>query len=382
MGATPEHDQQDRALPSVRGVADAPAAPAPASTPPSAVESAPRRPSTRRRISSCRLGAQPSGRTPAAPSMAGVATPERAAVPLPPPGPLTAPARHFLRYLRIECGLAENTRLAYGQDLRAFEVYLQGRGIKDVRAVVGPLVIDYIRGLAERGYAPTTRARAVVTLRMFFRFCVAEGLSTADPMLAVDAPKLWKHLPHDLSPAEVEALLRAEGSEGGLSLRNRAMLELFYATGARASEVCGLRVRDLDPQAATVRLRGKGGKERMTPLGVAAMQALTGYLEGVRPLLAKRRPVEAIFLSRTGRPLGRVDCFRIVKQAARKAGIAKTVYPHLLRHSFATHMLEGGANLRVVQELLGHADLTTTEIYTHVHARRLHASYRQHHPRA
>ncbi len=287
--------------------------------------------------------------------------------------------REFLLYLRVECGLAKNTLAAYEGDLRRFAAYLAPRALLQARA---DDIAGHVGALAEARQAPTTRARALIAVRMFFRFAAAEGWIGNDPCAVVDPPKLWKHLPHDLTPREVERLLTVEKGENLLSLRNRALLELFYATGARASEVCGITRRGLDWHAGTVRLFGKGGKERMVPLGAAAKQALQAYLNGARPLLDKGRGRPWLLLTRTGGPLSRQDIFRIVKRCALKAGITKNVYPHLLRHSFATHLLEGGANLRVVQELLGHADIATTEIYTHVRAKRMHEAYHKLHPRA
>lgn len=290
--------------------------------------------------------------------------------------------RSFLQYLRVECGLAQNTLKAYGRDLEAFALFLKGRGVAEVADVRSAEVIDYVAALAERGLAPSSRARMLVAVRMFFRFCLAERRVEDDPCAVVDQPKLWRHLPHDLSPAEVTRLLEAEDGRDPLSVRNRAILELFYATGARVSEVCSVEMDDVSLELEEVRLLGKGGKERVVPLGRAARQALTAYLEYARPRLLGGRLADALFLSRTGRPLDRENVFRVVKRAARKAGIERNVYPHRLRHSFATHLLEGGANLRIVQTLLGHADLATTEIYTHVKQNRLESVYHALHPRA
>lgn len=287
----------------------------------------------------------------------------------------------FLQYMRIECGLAHNTILAYRHDLGTFVRFLHTLG-RDTLADIGmDDVVRFVSDLSERGLAPTTRARMLIAVRMLCRFCVMERILLRDPCEAVDQPRLWKHLPHDLSPREVEALLRAETGGTPLSIRNRAILEMFYATGARVSEVCDLRRRDADLQERTIRLSGKGGKQRMVPLGLAARQALEAYLQEVRHG-HDRLDTGYLFLSHRGRRLSRQTVFRIVKRAALLAGITKNVYPHLLRHSFATHMLEGGAHLRIVQDLLGHADLATTEIYTHVHEKRKCDTYRQFHPRA
>ena len=295
-----------------------------------------------------------------------------------------ASAKLFLHYARVECGLADNSIVSYERDLRAFSSYLGPE--KAVDDVTGDDIVGYIGWMADSDLCPKSRARMFVALRCFFRFCHVERIVANDPTQNADCPKIWRHLPHDLSPGEVERLLRSESGDDIQSIRNRAILEVFYATGARVSEVCGLRIEDVDLDERTIRLFGKGSKQRMTPLGRASAEALVRYLNGPRTILAGRNRLEAgsgrLFLSRTGRPLLRESVFRLVKAAALKAGIVKNVYPHLLRHSFATHMLEGGANLRAVQMLLGHATLETTEIYTHVHRPHLVEAYQSFHPRA
>lgn len=292
--------------------------------------------------------------------------------------------RMYLHYARVECGLAANSLESYERDLRAFGSFIgDGRTLGEI---TGDDVTSYMKWLADKGLNPRSRTRMFVALRCFFRFCTFERLIASDPARFSECPKVWQHLPHDLSPAEVRRLLDAESERAIQSVRNRAILEVFYASGARVSEVCNLRVADVDLAEKTARLSGKGSKQRMTPLGRAAVESLTGYLNGVRPLIALRSGAERapgwMFLSRTGGKLVRESVFRVVKAAALKAGITKNVYPHLLRHSFATHMLEGGANLRAVQMLLGHAFLETTELYTHVHRPRLIEAYGNFHPRA
>lgn len=289
----------------------------------------------------------------------------------------------FLEYAVVECGLSRNTIQSYDRDLRAFLAHLGDS--RSLDKVTGKDISAYIGWLADRDLNPSTRARMFVSLRCFFRFCHSEGIINHDPAQYNDCPKVWRHLPHDLSPREVTNLLEAESGDDTHSIRNRAILEVFYATGARVSEVCTMKISDIDLQERTVRLLGKGGKERMTPLGQCAIQALTRYLNGPRNILRLRNRGEIptwLFISRTGRRLVRQSVFRVVKAAAAKAGIEKNVYPHLLRHSFATHMLEGGANLRAVQMLLGHANLSTTELYTHVHRPHLIEAYSNFHPRA
>ncbi len=286
----------------------------------------------------------------------------------------------FLAFLRIECGLADNTIIAYRRDLRNMANYFDSAGIANIGEVEGCDIVNYAADMARQDYAPTSRARAMVACRMFFRYLVTERIITVNPTDFVDQPKLFKYLPQELSPVEVQRLLGAEQGEGALADRNRAIMELFYATGARVSEVCDIRLVDLDLRERFVRLQGKGGKERMTPISHTAVRVIGDYLSGGRDKL-DRCNSPYLFLSRTGRKLDRINIFLLVKRLAKKAGISKNVYPHLLRHSFATHMLEGGANLRAVQMLLGHADLATTEIYTHVHDQRKFNIYHQFHPR-
>ncbi len=289
----------------------------------------------------------------------------------------------FLEYSRVECGLSRNTLQSYDRDLRAFMTFLGDE--RTLETVTGKDISAYVGWLADRDLNPSTRARMFVSLRCFFRFCHSERILDHDPAQYNDCPKVWRHLPHDLSPREVTSLLEAEDEDDLQSIRNRAILEIFYATGARVSEVCNMRVSDIDLDERTVRLFGKGSKERMTPLGKPAIQAITRYLNGPRTILGLRNRGEIpiwLFISRTGKRLVRQSVFRVVKAAAVKAGIEKNVYPHLLRHSFATHMLEGGANLRAVQMFLGHANLSTTELYTHVHRPHLVKAYGEFFPRA
>ena len=298
------------------------------------------------------------------------------------PSGLTREVGAFMDYLRVECGAADHTRESYARDLRCFAARLPpGRGAGGVTAED---VYQWLERLSLEGYAPSSRARMLVAVRVFFRFAQREGWLRLDPCRAADSPRLWRLLPHELSPAEVEALLVSGPGEGPAALRDRAVLETFYATGARVSEVCGLHAGQLALEEATMRVLGKGRKERIVLLTGRAVEALGQYLDA-RPAPEGAAPASAadwVFRSRTGRRLERTAVFRLVKAAALRAGIRKNVYPHLLRHSFATHLLAGGANLRVVQTLLGHARLTTTEIYTHVSNQQLRKAHAAFHPRA
>lgn len=288
-------------------------------------------------------------------------------------------ARLFLQYLRVECGLTGNTLESYARDLRAFAALIPPE--RTPEEVDPDDVFAFVSELARREYAPSTRARMLVGVRMFFRFCVNEGLAKEDPCRRAESPKLWKLLPVDLSVDEVSRLLAAPSGKTAKEGRDRAILELFYATGARVSEVCALGVADINLSEGWARVQGKGSRERIVLLGIPAVMAVTAYLDDRRVRPARLFDPSRLFRSRTGRGLERTAIFRVVKAAARRAGIEKNVYPHLLRHSFATHLLEGGANLRVVQALLGHARLTTTEIYTHVDIRRKQETHAKFHPR-
>lgn len=290
--------------------------------------------------------------------------------------------REFLVFLKVECGLAGNTLKAYEADLRDFSFYLSRCGCPPAEKVRGDDLIGFVGYLTERGLAPSSRSRHLVAVRQFFRFCLEEKFRADNPCSVIDQPKLDKYLPHELSPEEVTRLLEAESGNEPLSIRNRALLEMFYACGARVSEICDLRLRDIDLKERTARLTGKGSKQRMLPFGEPAVLALNAYLEKVRPGLDKLHQQPYLFLSYRGKRLRRENVYELIRDTARKAGIVKKVYPHLLRHSFATHLLAGGANLRAVQEMLGHADIATTEIYTHVHARRKFDAYHDFHPRA
>jgi len=287
----------------------------------------------------------------------------------------------FLDYLTVECGLADNTVLAYRADLDKFGVYLVERGVERFDDVDADRVVDYLMRLKEDGMAPNSIGRGLVAIKMLFRFLWAEGQLNRDPTAVLQSPRVSRRLPEVMTSREVSRVLAAPKGDSALEQRDRAILEVLYATGARASEVCSLRVDSLDLDYGYLRCYGKGGKERIVPLHRKAVTAVRRYLALARPHLARGRDVPSLFLSRTARPLGRQDVWRLVRKYALIAGIRRHISPHTLRHSFATHLLEGGADLRAVQEMLGHADIATTQIYTHVDQRRLKAIHRRYHPR-
>ncbi|WP_374021497.1 site-specific tyrosine recombinase XerD [Mycobacterium sp. HNNTM2301] len=300
----------------------------------------------------------------------------------------------YLDHLTIERGVAANTLSSYRRDLRRYTKHLSDRGIHDLAKVgeddVSEFLVALRRGDPDAGTAAlsaVSAARALIAVRGLHRFAAAEGLAELDVARAVRPPTPGRRLPKSLTIDQVLALLEAAGgdsaSDGPLTLRNRALLELLYSTGARISEAVGLDVDDIDTRARSVLLRGKGGKQRLVPIGRPAVQALDAYLVRGRPDLARRgRGTPAIFLNVRGGRLSRQSAWQVLQDAAERAGITSGVSPHMLRHSFATHLLEGGADVRVVQELLGHASVTTTQIYTMVTVHALREVWAGAHPRA
>jgi integrase/recombinase XerD len=311
--------------------------------------------------------------------------------------PLESQLQGYLDHLTIERGVAKNTLSSYRRDLLRYSKHLSDRGIHDLAKVgeddVSEFLVALRRGDPDSGAAAlsaVSAARALIAVRGLHRFAAAEGLTELDVARTVRPPTPGRRLPKSLTIDEVLALLEAAGgdspADGPLTLRNRALLELLYSTGARISEAVGLNVDDIDTKGRTVLLRGKGGKQRLVPVGRPAVQALDAYLVRGRPELARRglgalaKP--AIFLNVRGGRLSRQSAWQVLRDAAGRAGITSGVSPHLLRHSFATHLLEGGADVRVVQELLGHASVTTTQIYTLVTVHALREVWAGAHPRA
>ena len=300
----------------------------------------------------------------------------------------------YLDHLTIERGVAKNTLSSYRRDLRRYSKHLSDRGIHDLAKVgehdVSEFLVALRRGDPEAGavaLSAVSAARALIAVRGLHRFAAAEGLAELDVARAVRPPTPGRRLPKSLTIDEVLALLEGAGgdgpSDGPLTLRNRALLELLYSTGSRISEAVGLDVDDIDTEARSVLLRGKGGKQRLVPVGRPAVQALDAYLVRGRPDLARRgRATPAIFLNARGGRLSRQSAWQVLQDAAERAGITSGVSPHMLRHSFATHLLEGGTDVRVVQELLGHASVTTTQIYTLVTVHALREVWAGAHPRA
>jgi len=287
----------------------------------------------------------------------------------------------FVNYLAVECGAPRNTTSAYKRDLLDFIAHLHSQGVVAVNRIKSNHVLAYVAALKDRQLASSTIARRLVATKMFCRFLVNDNYMTADPTASLSSPALWQRIPDVLSVAEVDKVLSVEQT-GLIGIRNRAILELLYATGARASEVVDLKLEDVSLDNGHVRCFGKGSKERVVPLLGDACDALRVYIDKARSVLLRDRNAPYLFVSYHGRPMNREDVWRIVNDAARLAGVHKRIYPHLLRHSFATHLLEGGADLRVVQQLLGHENISTTQVYTHVDRNRLSEIHRKFHPRA
>ncbi len=283
----------------------------------------------------------------------------------------------FLRHLRLRRGYSENTVKAYEDDLNKLAEFLEREGIP-LEEITLPALDRFVASLA--GYSPATRERVIAALRSFFKYLLAERGWEVNPAELLELPKKPKRLPKALTLEEVERLLEAPDPSTPLGLRDKAILELLYSSGLRASELCGLRLLDLDLEEGFVRVSGKGSKERLVPFGVHAARALGEYLTRGRPRLAKG-DAPWLFLNSRGGKLSRVGLWKILRKYALKVGLGGKVHPHVLRHTFATHMLIGGCDLRTLQELLGHASLSTTQIYTHLKPQELREVHRAFHPR-
>jgi integrase/recombinase XerD len=318
--------------------------------------------------------------------------------------PLGHVAKDFLDYLSIEAGLSENTILAYGRDLKSFLEYVSGsppcgvpssisnlvsrktsderQNTKDELRQIKPLLItNYMRVLSHDEKDESSIKRALAAIRMFLRFAMLRGLINNDYTSILDGPKLWQKLPCVCSRQQVIDLLNAPDEKEPYYLRDKAMLELLYASGMRASELAGMKISNLNLDIGYLRCFGKGNKERVIPIGKIAIAAIREYLANLRPRLAKPHSEDFLLISRTGRAMSRIEIWRVVKKYSIRAGMPRNLTVHTLRHCFATHLLSAGADLRSVQEMLGHVDIATTQIYTHVDYSRLRKVHRQFHPR-
>ena len=287
----------------------------------------------------------------------------------------------YLHYLVVERGLAANSVASYQNDLKKFSAFLAEQEV-ELTAVDKKVVLDFLEAQTKAKLANASILRLVTSLRKFFQYLVEEGKVAVDPMLLIDTPKKKAGLPEVLSPKEVEALLKTPKTGEALGLRDRAILEVMYATGLRVSELVNLKLADLHLELGIIQTIGKGQKERLVPIGDVASKWVKLYLKQSRPKLVKQKRNPYLFVNFHGNQLTRQGIWKNLKALVKQAGIEKNVTPHTLRHSFATHILENGADLRIVQELLGHADISTTQLYTHLSKKRLSAVYKQNHPRA
>ncbi len=288
----------------------------------------------------------------------------------------------FQDFLTLEVGNSPNTVSSYTRDVMRLAEFADSNGAANPSAVSETLLREFVFSLKDLGLAPASISRQVSTIRTYYKFLVGEGYIGNDPSLKLESPKGLKRLPEVLTVEEIEALLAAPNTDEPLAWRDRALIEVGYASGTRVSELIGLKMNDIWFDDALIRVVGKGSKERLIPIGRRALGAVAVYSREIRPNLDKGKAEGSFLLNARGTPLSRVGAWGIIKKCAERSGIGKRVTPHTLRHTFATHLLEGGADLRAVQEMLGHADLATTQIYTHVDREYLRSVHKQFHPRA
>ena len=287
----------------------------------------------------------------------------------------------FINYLAVERGLADNTLLAYRRDLKKYSAYLAKKGVKEAKQARREDISDFMYDQKKKGLSANSICRSLAAIKMFHRFLVRERLVAEDPTHLIDTPKIWKRVPNVLATAQIESMIDTVKGKGWQAVRDKAILELFYASGMRVSELLNLKVDNVNLELGYVRCVGKGSKERIIPIGRRACEAVRTYCQTARKKLMKDKTTVVLFLSRLGRKISRQSIWKIIKNCGKKANIKTQIKPHTLRHSFATHLLEHGADLRSVQEMLGHSDISTTQIYTHVDKERLKTIHKQFHPR-
>jgi integrase/recombinase XerD len=287
----------------------------------------------------------------------------------------------FLHHLRLSRGLSQNTLESYRFDLKKYFKYLKQHKISSLNSVTSEKISGFIYGLLRKGLKPTSVSRHLSAIRTFHKYLLNEDYTDSNPAEMIDSPKKWKRLPATLTVDEMKKILEQKFKKDDLGLRDRAILEFLYATGVRISEMINFKKESFLPEAGWVRIIGKGNKERFVPIGNKGIKAIRKYLKYSRPNLAKDCSEDIMFLGRRGKKLSRMGAWKRIRRCFRNAGIKKKVTPHTIRHSFATHLLEGGADLRAVQEMLGHADISTTQIYTHIDREFIKQEHRDHHPR-
>lgn len=287
----------------------------------------------------------------------------------------------FLNYLSVERGLAHNTLISYREDLNTFLGFLEKNSIETLSKTSRNDITNFMLFQKDKGIAANSVARRLAAVKSFYRFLVRERILKSDPTSLIDSPKLWKKIPETLSLNEVDLLLNQPNARDKQGIRDKAILETLYATGMRVSEAVNLKTDNVNLDIGFLRCIGKGSKERVIPLGKKAVNSISRYLELSRPRFLNKKESEYLFVSRLGKKISRQSFWKIIGKYARKAKIKKPIRPHILRHSFATHLLERGADLRSVQEMLGHANISTTQIYTHINKERLKTIHRMFHPR-
>ncbi|MDD5044770.1 MAG: site-specific tyrosine recombinase XerD [Candidatus Omnitrophica bacterium] len=287
----------------------------------------------------------------------------------------------FLNYLSVERNLAKNTLVAYKKDLERFMDYLESQRIAVLSKTKKDDITGFMLTQKDKGISSSSISRRLAAIKVFYRFLVRERVLSADPTSLMESPKLWKKIPNVLSLSEIDSLLIQPDTKTKQGVRDRAILETMYATGMRVSEAADLKLEDVNLEVGFLRCLGKGSKERIIPLGKKAIESLNKYIKEARPAFLGKKESTYLFLSRSGKRISRQSLWKLIKKYARQAKIKTQIKPHILRHSFATHLLERGADLRSVQEMLGHSDISTTQIYTHINKDRLKTIHRTYHPR-
>ena len=287
----------------------------------------------------------------------------------------------YLNYLLIERGVAQNTLEAYGRDLRRFLVFIQQRGLTQLQEATPEILIEYLIQIKNEGLSANSMNRSLAALRGFYKYLLMEKKIEQTPLANIELAKVWMRLPDTLSKEEMNVILAQPGGDKPSALRDTAMLELLYATGIRVSELINLTMNSINWQVGFLTVMGKGNKERIVPIGKTAYDCVRVYVDNARPQLMQKKSTDMLFLNRFGGKFTRQGFWKMVIRYAQKAGLKKKVHPHTFRHSFASHLLEGGADLRTVQVMLGHADISTTQIYTHITRDRLKEIHQKYHPR-
>ena len=288
----------------------------------------------------------------------------------------------YLNYLLIERGISQNTLESYGRDLRRFLLFVQEeKKLADVHAVTPEVIVGHLVRIKDEGLAANSMNRSLAALRGFYKYLLREKIIKENPLANIELAKVWMKLPDTISKEEMKVILAQPGTQSVAAIRNTAMMELLYATGIRVSELINLTMNSFNWQVGFVVVMGKGSKERIVPVGKVAYDCVRRYVDEARPKLMQKKSTDVLFLNRFGRQFARQGFWKIVVECARKAGLQKKVYPHTFRHSFASHLLEGGADLRTVQVMLGHSDISTTQIYTHITRERLREVHQKYHPR-